>query len=826
MPQQLARAAALSALCALIALTGLYLWYFADHAGLLLAHPYPLDYGEGPLLAQVERLRAGAPIWQLYADPAAPPYLVVNYPPLYLLLCAGLAPIAGSTLAAGRLLSLIGALASTAALALLARSGRDEAGGRAAAIAAPILAGLLFLSVPVVREWAALMRVDMLGLALGLWGLILVRRAPRGGAIWGLLGGLLLCACLYTKPSLIAAPGAAWLWLALQAARAPRGSRSVPLTGLLGLTTALAGGGLLFAWLQWASAGWFAIHVVAANANRWEADLAWGFWAQQIGLRWPLALAALLAIGAAWRSGRLAQIGLPLLYSALGVLTAIGVGKVGAYSNYFLELYTGLFWLIGLGAAQLIPHLWPGSSRASSAPPALISFALCALLLASLLYYPPLWDENRLRPAGLLEPSRLRLAFGRYGLWADARREADLLAALARVYATLAPEARAAAPTIFTDMPGVAAAAGVTARLPVFEARQLFDQGLADQTPILAELAAGTIPLAVLDYLGNWLTPEMVELLQRRYAHDGSFGTFDMFRPVEVGPAQALDEPFVAPSGELRLVGYRLAEPAGLTYEPGELLALALDWRYTAADAPAGQATPEVIVRLLDAAGAVRAEARRPLLYAAFPPERWPAGATMQHMQPIALPSELPPGDYQLVAGLDEADLRPIAAIAVAPQGGRYFAETGHFVPAPLMRAWAELGVERAGYPLTPLVPFAWGRLQCFERICLEQREDGVGLRDLGERLYLAETIRGEACLDGPQPADGALCPGFAEALERYGSQSLGRALSGELARNGWIVQWTRQARLERQPGSTEIGLGRLGDDSLRLSPGQPYRWP
>src|SRR5690606_33427538 len=138
--------------------------------------------------------------------------------------------------------------------------------------------------------------------------------------------------------------------------------------------------------------------------------------------------------------------------------------KVGAYSNYFLELYTGLFWLIGLGAAQLIPHLWPGSSRASSAPPALISFALCALLLASLLYYPPLWDENRLRPAGLLEPSRLRLAFGRYGLWADARREADLLAALARVYAALAPEARAAAPTIFTDMPGVAAAAGVTAR--------------------------------------------------------------------------------------------------------------------------------------------------------------------------------------------------------------------------------------------------------------------------------------------------------------------------------------------------------------------------
>ncbi|HET9224994.1 MAG TPA: hypothetical protein VFO07_20945, partial [Roseiflexaceae bacterium] len=60
--------------------------FFALHAAHLLSYPYPLDYGEGPLLAQVDLLRAGTPIWRLYGDPGAPPYAVVNYPPVYHLL--------------------------------------------------------------------------------------------------------------------------------------------------------------------------------------------------------------------------------------------------------------------------------------------------------------------------------------------------------------------------------------------------------------------------------------------------------------------------------------------------------------------------------------------------------------------------------------------------------------------------------------------------------------------------------------------------------------------------------------------------------------------
>ncbi|MFN8476405.1 MAG: hypothetical protein U0074_01075 [Kouleothrix sp.] len=48
------------------------------------------------------------------------------------------------------------------------------------------------------------------------------------------------------------------------------------------------------------------------------------------------------------------------------------------------------------------------------------------------------------------------------------------------------------------------------------------DAELADQRSMLRELANGNIPLVVLDYLGNWLTPEMITLIARTSPRDGS----------------------------------------------------------------------------------------------------------------------------------------------------------------------------------------------------------------------------------------------------------------------------------------------------------------
>jgi hypothetical protein len=896
MPQRLLLRTAQLALALLV---GAYLLYFADHARQIFAFAYPLDYGEGPLLAQVEALRAGTPIWRLYSDPAAPPYLIINYPPVYLLLTAGLAQLTDSVLLAGRLISLLAALGIVVAIVMLAApadarrrtndrgqtryAGFSAIGYRLSAIGyrlSAIALALLFLTVPVVREWAALMRVDMLGVCLGLWGLVVLTRGSGPTPARAAAAGLLLAASLLTKPSLIAAPGAACLWLVWRAIRPgptpsiqaqhaalpdthvhwARDQKQIVILSLL--TTMALAGGLVFALLQWASDGWFALHVVAANANSWELELARAFWRQQLALRWPLAAAAALAVAwALWlqtaartrpaeeenrpqpvastvadvddeealvqrssvvgrRSSQSdkAPLALALLYTLFGAVTAAGVGKVGAYSNYFLELYAGLIWLVALGLTYA-QTAQPGSGT--------LVFRLSSfvLLAASLLYYPPLWDATRLRPAGLIEPSPPRLAFGRYGLWDDARREAELLAAQTRVGTALTIEIEEAGPLIFTDMPGVAAAAGVGSRLQAFEARQLLDQGLASESELLHELANGTVPLAVIDYLGNWLTPGVVEILQRRYAHDGSLGTFDLYSPVAAGSEQPLDpETAVAMSG-LHLSGYHLTPPAGATYEPGELLPLTLNWRREAT-------TPDelvVVLRLATLDGTPLLETERPLLYGVYPPAAWPEGATVQHMQPLALPTELLDGRYILSIGLHDREgypgpFQPLTTIDVVDQGGRWFEETNHFVPARLMQAWAELGgVERIGMPLTPAVPFAWGRLQCFELACLELRDEQARQRPLGERLYLAETIRGAGCGEHAPEVSG-LCPGFVGAPEQFAE--LGRPLSGELARNGWLVQWTETARLERAPNEATVNLGRLGDESLRLPPGTPYRWP
>ncbi len=798
----------------LLLLGGMYLAYFAARAWLLLAFDYPLDYGEGPLLAQVELLHSGTALWRIYADPQESPFVVVNYPPLYLLLTAALSQLSGSVLLAGRLLSLLATLGCVAAIAMLLRMARPAGGWQRILI---WLLPLLFLTIPIVREWGTLLRVDMLGVCLGLWGLVALLQAttaptPAAQRGWAVATVLLMVATLYVKPSLLAAPMAAALWLA---AAFLRGRQRIMAPAIVLGIGAL--GGLLFLALEWASGGWFALHVVTANANRWEWELARGFWEKQFELRWALGLAALLGLAGLWLQRHHnpplvnQSAALALLYTFGGVITAAGIGKVGAYDNYFLELYAGLVWLVCLALVGInSQRLW-------------LQSASYGLLAVSLLYYQPLWDANHLRPAGLVEPSPPRLAFGRYGLRQDQQREAAILAAQTRVYQRLIPEVRAAGPTIFTDMPGVAAAAGVTARVQLFEQRQLIDQGHWDEPPLLHELANGTLPLAVIDYLGNWMTPAMQTILQRRYAQDGPRGTFDLYRPVDAGPPRSRPHAFGA--GLPQLQAYHM--PAPDSYAPGDMLPLSLLWQRPANPA----AGPLEVVLRLEVDGRPLLENRRPLLYGVFPVADWPTGAPVEHMQPWQLPAELPPGSYDLTLSLAAADGTSAPALVltqinIAENGGRYFGETGFFVPADMLAYWETLrGIERAGYPLTPAVPFDWGRLQCFERVCLEERDGQVAQRALGELLYLAETIRSDACADASS-AVLTICPPFSELPQHYGPTTLGQPISGDMLRNGLLVQWTRYARLEQNPTDGSSGLGRLGDDSLQLSPGQRYRWP
>lgn len=848
-----------------------YLLSFIAHIWHVLAYPYPLDYGEGPLLAQIQRLRSGQPLWQLYDDPTVPPYAIINYPPFAMLLTMIVSQITDNVLLAGRIVSLLATLGCVIALAWLIAPDRPAERPlppyRPTWLVRSI--PLLFLTIPIVREWAVLLRVDMPGICLGLWGLVALRCAvarsqghhsPESDRYrhlaWAALAGILCALTLLTKPSLIAAPAAGCGWILLAATIGNRWPlifplpasyyRRVAMVMLMVMTSAII---IPVSLLEWASAGWFRFHVITANANRWEPELAWQFWVAQLRLRWALALTALLGVIHLYLhpglrgQPALAHLLLPVGYTLGGIMTAIGVGKVGAYSNYFLEWYAGLIWLIGITAGGYNTTLadghrsrWPGSR------PLLPDWQhmLPILLVLSLLYYAPHWSTTGLHPAGLTTANPPRLAIGRYHLGRDLQRERVVLAAQARVQTALIAETRAAGSVIFTDIPGIATQAGVIPRHQAFEQRQLYDQGLWDQQPVLLELANGTLPLAVIDYLGNWLTPEMIEILQRRYAQDGSYGTFDLYRPIDPGRRYPLQLAF---DSHLHLTAFHLTAPTRITpdrLESGELLVVTLEWQYLPDPRWTSTVTPTVVLQLVDRAGRVAVKTERPLLYGILPLASWPPATPIQHMHPLQLPANLPPRAYRLTLSLRDAeqDVAPpqtIAHITVQAPRGRTFTATGYFVPAPILRAWSNLGgIWRAGYPLTPAVPFAWGSLQCFERICLEYRNGQIIQRPLGTRQYLAETAHSTTCLsDTHRTVDAALrssariCPAFQATWQAHGAlDHFGPVISGEIVRDGAIVQWTHYARFERWPPDHNVYLGRLGAETLQLRPGMRYRWP
>lgn len=792
----------------------IYLVFFSIHIVQMLGHPFPVDYGEGPLLAQLEHLQAGTPIWKLYADPAQAPYFVVNYPPVYHLSSLLINLFCHNLLLAGRLVSLLATIASVVALGLLAKLDNQHAISptwKNFFQSNSVLCGLLFLSIPVVREWGGYLRVDALALCLGLWGLLFVRRSlQNSSASSAIVAGLLLVLSLYTKPSLIAAPlvgGLCWIL------------SDQPLQRRIGVVLCWAAFALLpFGLMQLGSEGWFWRHVVSANANRWEGSLAWNFWKEQLALRWALLGAGLLGstLIVAYRRK---DTGWPywavLLYTLLGCLDAIGVGKVGAYANYFLELYAGLIWLSAVGWNLLNNNSASQSRRLGG----LARYAMPALLLLSLFWYSPLWSRSSLNQAGLLEPNPPRLFFLRSdGLWRETQREAEVLAAQARVNRAINNEIEQVKGEIFVDMPAIAAQAGALSPYQAFEHRQLLDSKLWDQSSILLKLANGEYPLAVINYLGNWLTPQMIDLILHRYAQDGSYGIFDMFRPITLGPLRERGDRF----GPLQLKAATLSQADSEHYSVGDLLSVLLEWQMV--EPYNGPEALNVVLELRNSQNEVQLEDRLALIYGALAPKAWQLNTPIQHLQPIDLPSDLPAGSYSLHLRLEDqaggsTNAILLAQIELGPSAGHHFPETEWYVPAQFWQAWQQFGgLSRVGLPLTPALPFAWGKLQCFEYTCLEERDGVVQQRALGERLFLAETLRGDGDL--------GLYPALQPLWQQYGEESLGPLISAMVQRNTYDVQWTRYARLEYHPTLKSLGLGRLGDDSLRLPPGMRYRWP
>ena len=314
-------------------------------AGMLLAHnwaairfPYPLDYGEGPLLDQSVRLARLENIYR--RDISQMPYAIANYPPLFASLQVPFVWAVGPALWYGRTLSTLSILLAAASCGLLVDTLTKD---RVAAV----VGGLMLLAFPYVLHWSPFNRVDSLALGLSCAGLyVVVRWADRPHGRIG--GAILLTLAVYTRQSYaLAAPLAAFCWLLHER---PRKRAWILTAWVAGL------GAALLAVLLVVTRGGFWFHIVTANVNPF-------FWAtvkryaEEMASHVPglLAGSATLLVAGAWLRPRAWWLIGPYLVGS--VISAITVGKDGSSVNYMFELSAAL----SLTAGALVA--WAGKRR-------------------------------------------------------------------------------------------------------------------------------------------------------------------------------------------------------------------------------------------------------------------------------------------------------------------------------------------------------------------------------------------------------------------------------------------------------------------------------
>lgn len=347
-------------------LAGVLLLVLAVAAGLFVADgvrvirfPYPMDYGEGPLLDQTQRLGRLENLYR--ADLAAPPYTVSNYPPVYPVVLSPLGRFWGPAFWYGRLLSWLSVVAAAIFLGLIVQAlTRDRL--------AAVMAGLALLAFPPVAYWSSLYLVDALALALSLGGIWRVVRRPAG-RVTVPTAALLLVAAIYTRQSYgVAAPLAACVWLG-QATSWRRALALAALTGGLG-----AG---LFLALEAATGGGFSFNIVFANLNAYQAGSLVRYLTDVWALM-PFALAVVAAflLLAPWFRVPSWWLVAPYVFGA--VVSALTIGKVGSNVNYLIELGAGVSLSIGAMLA------WQRPRRAVRAAIALfLALDMALVVLAS-----------------------------------------------------------------------------------------------------------------------------------------------------------------------------------------------------------------------------------------------------------------------------------------------------------------------------------------------------------------------------------------------------------------------------------------------------------
>lgn len=329
-----------------------------EDAARVIHLPYQLNYVEGVILSGGLRIVQGQP---LYPPPGEFPIVLNQYGPVFYWLVATLLKLFGIGFTASRVLVVLSALLIALLLALLLHHWT-----RSWVLALSF--GFLYCSLPLLRGWLFLVRVDLTGIALTLAGLYVFVRFPRR---W-YLSVPFLVAAIFCKYSLVAAPGACLLYLL--AKREWR--KTLMFGGATGLLSLLA-----FLGLQHGASGHFAFHTIFSHADPYTFS---HFLMTLNPVIQAHSILMVLAAGLAVYDLSRREISLPVIYFALASLTAVTSGKYGAVENHFLE------WL---AAACLCAGLCYHALRTNPYGTGALTVVLAALAV-SVLALPPQEEPN------------------------------------------------------------------------------------------------------------------------------------------------------------------------------------------------------------------------------------------------------------------------------------------------------------------------------------------------------------------------------------------------------------------------------------------------
>ncbi|MFC2036598.1 hypothetical protein ACFLYD_01330 [Chloroflexota bacterium] len=444
--------------------------------------PYGLNYAEGPLMGQAERILTGLPLYSTTLD--EPSCMVANYPPLYPSLIAGARAVTRlSPLPIGRVMSLLAALVSGLIIGLLAT---HLCGSRLSGL----LAMALFLGHPFTVLWSSMARVDLLALALSLVALYLLYRRWQSW-FWLAVAVLCLVASIYTRQTYaLAVPlaGAIWLWYNDR-------RRALVFALVLALSCLF-----VFLFLDLATRGGFYLNIVVANVNRYRVSQV-----LSVGVLLLLFSPFVLVIGGAEivqtlkkrpaaserqasDAGRSPFVLYGLLpYTVGAFLSALTVGKIGSDVNYFLELVVALtIWAAGALVWQ--------PRRGTISQQALLVLMLCQLV----------WAPVLARPVQADVVARWRNLAAYDGLFQQVK------------------EATAHGPVLADEHMEMVVLAGQRIYLQPFECQQLQADGLWDPAPLLQEITTQKFPLIQISDPGSvWFqerwSESMVAAIEEHY---------------------------------------------------------------------------------------------------------------------------------------------------------------------------------------------------------------------------------------------------------------------------------------------------------------------